>query len=514
MLTITKISAMALIAIVALPPYSHELAVAPSDPPAALRDAVAGAQPPDPLRQAGAPQDEQATQANDAVAYSQSALPDGGAAEQKTSPGARAPAPPLPAKLPLEIGDNLKIGFFETISMGSNGQSGKDGEPQGALRTFYQRMDLSGDYTVEQDGTISIPLLGRFRVEGRALDDIRADLALSFTSIIGRSANIDVKILDRAPVYVVGQVKNPGAYKYVPGMIVLQAIALAGGLDRGPENLSGMIEGAREMARLRIANLQVDQLLARRARLEAERDGYSALMIPVQLAKADQDMSAGTFLASENGILHADQAKRRHQDQDIALRVASERNEVSALKRKLDQFNEEKGLRLERLDAMQKLKDRGVATSNNVLMLRTELADIEARRQDNLVAVVQAETRLARAQADSAKLTSENTADLAKEIATVDSQIAAAREEATSARVLAALLYRPSSASLQAQAYEIVRQSKDGAKSLQATETSPLMPGDVLKINPNNASAVTPSGATSAPPSPLTPPFTRTSNEN
>ena len=40
------------------------------------------------------------------------------------------------------------------------------------------------------------------------------------------------------------------------------------------------------------------------------------------------------------------------------------------------------------LDAMQKLKDRGIVTSNNVLMLRTELADIEARRQDSLVAVV------------------------------------------------------------------------------------------------------------------------------
>ena len=58
-------------------------------------------------------------------------------------------------------------------------------------------------------------------------------LAVSFTSVIGRSANIDVKILERSPIYVVGPVKNPGAYKYVPGMIVLHALALAGGLDRG-----------------------------------------------------------------------------------------------------------------------------------------------------------------------------------------------------------------------------------------------------------------------------------------
>jgi protein involved in polysaccharide export with SLBB domain len=121
------------------------------------------------------------------------------------------------AKLLLEIGDKLKISFYETIDLRAMKQGGReDAEPQGALRTFYQRMDLSGDYTIEQDGAISIPLLGRFQVEGRPLDDVRGDLAVSFTAVIGRSANIDVKISDRAPVYVVGPVKNPGAYKHVP----------------------------------------------------------------------------------------------------------------------------------------------------------------------------------------------------------------------------------------------------------------------------------------------------------
>ena len=95
---------------------------------------------------------------------------------------------------------------------------------------------------------------------------MRTDLAVSFAAVTGRSANIDVKISDRLPIYVVGPVKNPGAYKYVPGMIVLHAIALAGGLDRGEGSLSSMIEGAREVERLRRASFQIKQLLARRAR--------------------------------------------------------------------------------------------------------------------------------------------------------------------------------------------------------------------------------------------------------
>jgi len=163
---------------------------------------------------------------------------------------------------------------------------------------------------------------------------------------------------------------------------------------------------------------------------------------------------------------------------------------------------------------MQKLKDRGVVTANNVLLLRTELADIESRRQDSLVAVVQAETRLAEAEGASAKLSSENAADLAKEIATVDEGIAAAREETISARTLATILYRPVGSPFQANIYKIVRQSKDGAKNLEATETSPLMPGDVLKVSSDNTAAIKPGSGAPEQQSWLAPPQTHTAKEN
>jgi protein involved in polysaccharide export with SLBB domain len=425
-----------------------------------------------------------------------------------------APAPISPAKLALGIGDKLKISFYEMIDVAAMKQGGRDGtDPQGALRTFYQRMDLTGDYSVEQDGAISIPLLGRFQIEGRALDEVRADLAVSFTTVIGRSANIDVKIVERSPIYVVGPVKNPGAYKYVPGMIVLHALALAGGLDRG-EGVSGMVEGAREMERLRTMTLQTKQLLARRARLEAERDGVSTLPIPIQLAKLAGEKTAQTLLATENTILRAEQAKRQQQSREIASRLAAARSEVEALKRKLEQSEAQKEMRIERLNDMQKLKERGLVTSNNVVALRTELSDIEAHRQDYLVAIVQAEARLAEAEEATPRLVSENTANLANAIATVDKEIATAQETMMSARVLATILYRPTSGMPQAEAYEIVRQSKDGAQTLPATETSPLMPGDVLKIN-SNTSTINPTSVSPMPQSvPMLPSFINTANRN
>src|SRR5271165_7540168 len=137
MLSIAKKFIMALIATIALPAHLHESAVVQSEPSTVSSGAVAGttlpvsAQQPDVLHP------------ESAAAKDQSALPEPWVVDR--SP----PAPKPLAKLQLEIGDKLKIGFYETIDIGSDGQSARDGSgPQSALRTFYQRMDLSGEYTV------------------------------------------------------------------------------------------------------------------------------------------------------------------------------------------------------------------------------------------------------------------------------------------------------------------------------------------------------------------------------
>ena len=122
-------------------------------------------------------------------------------------------------------------------------------------------------------------------------------------------------------------------------------------------------------------------------------------------------------------------------------------------------------------------------------MLRSELSDIEARRQDYMVAFVQAKARLAEAEGAGTRLASEHAASLATAIGSADRELAVAREAMISAGSLASALYRPSSRAQDAESYEIVRQSKDGATTQVAMETSPLMPGDVLKINLKVATA-------------------------
>jgi hypothetical protein len=264
------------------------------------------------------------------------------------------------------------------------------------------------------------------------------------------------------------------------------------------------------MERVRSSTLQVNQLLARRARLEAERDGVSSLPVPIELSQLAGEKAARTFVAGEDAILRAEQARRRAQKRENALKAVAARSEVEALRHKLDQIDAQKDMRTERLNDMQKLKDRGVVTSNTVLTARTELSEIEAHRQDYLVALTQAETRLAEVEEASERLSLENSAKLATALATIDQQIASAQETMISAKSLAALLYRPVSGT---QTYEIVRQVSDGVRTLRAAETSPLMPGDVLKINSSSA-AVSPATVDPAPQPEPPRSYIRTATEN
>ena len=383
------------------------------------------------------------------------------------------------------IGDRLKITFFESLDVGSRPVAGE--RDTVALQTFYQRMDLTGEYAVDQDGAISFPKLGRFTLEGRSLQEVQSELAVAFTRSMGRPADVNVTILERPPVYVVGPVKQPGAYKFVPGMMVLQAVALAGGLEQGVGGTSQMIEGIREMERLRKTSDNMMRLLARRARLDAERNGLPLLKTPEQLIGLTGENTLSNYVETENAVLRVEQSQKQQQLNEVNLSIQLARNEIQALKNKLFQADVQRNIRQERLDDIQKLMSRGMTTRANQINVRSEVADAEARRQDVLFAIVIAEGRLALAEQVKARVVTDNAANVLRAIATTDGEIVDLRQSLASTEMVASLV-ADSTARLQftrtstAPAYEIVRRTRTGTTTQQVQETSSLLPGDVLKI--------------------------------
>ena len=97
--------------------------------------------------------------------------------------------------------------------------------------------DSRGEYTVNPDGRVSFPMIGEITAEGRTSDQLaRAVTAELYkrTSLMG-AQEAAVEIVQYRPFYVLGDVDRPGEFAFRPGLSVLQAVGVAGGLHRPSE---------------------------------------------------------------------------------------------------------------------------------------------------------------------------------------------------------------------------------------------------------------------------------------
>ena len=95
----------------------------------------------------------------------------------------------------------------------------------------FQEKDLSGVYRVSSAGKINFPLIGYVDVAGLTPSEVANKLAALLEKDYLRNPQVDVfvKEYNSKKIYVFGQVKKPGTFKYENGMTIVQAITLAGG---------------------------------------------------------------------------------------------------------------------------------------------------------------------------------------------------------------------------------------------------------------------------------------------
>jgi len=96
----------------------------------------------------------------------------------------------------------------------------------------YERWDaLGGDYDVAADRTVFLPVIGKISVDGVDTTKLSTDIANALQAKVGlvQPPETTVAILAYPPIYVVGDVKSPGEYKFSEGLTTLQAFAMGGG---------------------------------------------------------------------------------------------------------------------------------------------------------------------------------------------------------------------------------------------------------------------------------------------
>lgn len=89
---------------------------------------------------------------------------------------------------------------------------------------------MANTYTVGDGGSLSLPMLGTIQAGGKSTPELEQSIAdLLRSRELATNANVSVQMVKYRPFYILGEVQRPGQYSYVPGMTLMNAVAIAGG---------------------------------------------------------------------------------------------------------------------------------------------------------------------------------------------------------------------------------------------------------------------------------------------
>ena len=117
-------------------------------------------------------------------------------------------------------GDNATVRVYEEYRLGS----GDD------LRiTVFGQEDLSGEYNVSGNGTISLPLVGQIEVLNLTTAETETKITNALEGDYLRNPRVNVEITNYRPYTILGEVRSPGQFPYRSGLTVIEAVAQSGG---------------------------------------------------------------------------------------------------------------------------------------------------------------------------------------------------------------------------------------------------------------------------------------------
>ncbi len=95
--------------------------------------------------------------------------------------------------------------------------------------SVFNQEKMSGEFTIDTMGEISLPLLEKIPAAGFTTTQLEENIKSSLAPTYLNDPRVSIEILNYRSVYVLGEVEKPGKYEYVPNMTLLQAVATANG---------------------------------------------------------------------------------------------------------------------------------------------------------------------------------------------------------------------------------------------------------------------------------------------
>jgi polysaccharide biosynthesis/export protein ExoF len=389
--------------------------------------------------------------------------------------------PPPPAVDVIAVGDKLKLSFYEPLAADkwSDGRNGQPGP------SFVLRVEFSGEYVVAPDWSVTVPVIGRVIAAHRTAEDVVNDLTTPFSKLIGHAGSVTATIVSRLPIYVVGPVKTPGAYPFSPGLTPLSAVALAGGaLNQEPDRWA-LVEAMQIAGKHASAVERLQRVLAQYAVLRAELDG-KPFKVPDQLVRLVGEQRASDLAATEAARRASVLEAQAHRSHGFESAIDTAEQTISIDQSRLPPLQESINARQVRTDGLLSLMRGGSSDRATVLQAQSELVNVQDKRAEVLTVIAADQNRLANARIDAAKFASDTRTELEQKVTDLQREIDTLSPEVSADAGVMQLLQPSDASSGDDLRFEIVR----GSDVLSAEITTPLYPGDVVRVMSMHRTAV------------------------
>ncbi|MBY3223610.1 polysaccharide biosynthesis/export family protein [Rhizobium laguerreae] len=350
----------------------------------------------------------------------------------------------------------------------------------------YERWDaLGGEYTVSDEGAVFLPFLGSVSVGNRDNTSLTNEIAKRLQEKIGlvQPPAVTIEILEYPPIYVVGDVTTPGQYKFRSGLTVLQSLAMSGGPFRATSlQQSQTIKLAGE---LREIDHSLLRSTAKLARLQAEMTGAREIIFDQRLG-VNQQYAAGIY--NEERVIFQARANALDRQSKALTELRDLLNsEVGMLGEKVQGSEDNIKSIEDQLTSVKTLVSKGLTVSSRQLDLERLLTTYRSDRLDLVTAIMRGRQAISETTRNLEGLydtrRSEVASELQSEQASLD-QLKLKRE--MTQKLLLDDLAAGGSSNITDEAlpltFTVSRRSEGQIRQFQASETTALIPGDVVRV--------------------------------
>jgi exopolysaccharide production protein ExoF len=378
----------------------------------------------------------------------------------------------------ITVGDRLRIAFYS----GLGGADDSVGAKALKLSSLIERQDMTGEYVVQTDGTIFLPFLGKVEAAGRGEADLLSLLEKKAAEAFPGVSKVSVRTVEREPVYVTGDVPQPGAFRYSPGMLVMHVVALAGLRRDGPQtaDIGSRLAVVQETERLRQSQLKMADLIAQRDVLIAARDAR-APNPSEDLKKLIGTQEAAERITAAKRVADMESEELTVEQKALADGIAMLEGERYLLTQGMSEAEGSLKFHVSRFDRVSEMHNRGVMTDATYDIARSELDSSRSRWNDIMTALSRLEARILEVGGQKSKSLADAAIARERRINELQADIRQAmvvRSEMEPALGMHAL----GGTRRAEQLYRMLRRSGGGVERRNVAADDAVEPGDVVEV--------------------------------